>query len=65
MESATGWVSWRCRSVTRDCKSWCDNTSACIWVATMWKSNAVMYVSFVCNKIFFSIFDFFCQPIGG
>jgi hypothetical protein len=25
----------------------------------MWKSNAVMYVSFVCNKIFFSIFDFF------
>jgi hypothetical protein len=30
-----------------------------------WKSNAVMYVSCVCNKFFFSIFDFFYQPIGG
>jgi hypothetical protein len=60
MESTTGWVPWRRRSVTRDCKSWCDGTtSAWIWVATMWKSNAVMYVSFVCNKIFFSISDVF------
>jgi hypothetical protein len=29
--------------VTRDCKTWCDGTtSACILVATMWKSNAGM-----------------------
>lgn len=59
-----GWYS-----VTKDCKSCCHSmASAWIWVAAVLKNIAVMYVSFICNKIFslYLIFSFlFNQPNGG
>ena len=34
-------------------------------MATMWRSNAVMYVTVPYNKVLFSILYFFKQPIRG
>jgi hypothetical protein len=36
-----------------------------MWMATMWRSNAVMYVTVPYNEVLFSILYFFNQPIGG
>jgi hypothetical protein len=35
-----------------------------MWMATIWRSNAVMYVTVPYNNFFFSILYFFNQPIG-
>jgi len=36
-----------------------------MWMETMWRSNAVMYVTVLYNKVLFSILYFFNKPIGG
>lgn len=44
--------NWLDTLATRDCKSWCHGTEqVLIWMVTIWKSNAVLYVCFVCFHI--------------